>query len=550
MLIAGEPGIGKSRLAEQAGELAAGLGMRRCWARAIDDEGCPPYWMFRQVIRALGPDAEELLGDGPATGAPVLPSGEERFQFFEAITDLLTEVSRPGGLMVVLDDIQWADPSSLRLLVHLAGGLTDSRVLLIATYRDTETGQRAALKHALGDLAREASVSRIRLVGLTEAQLAEHLESLTGAAVPAAVAALVNRRTQGNPFFATELGRLLERAGSPNELERALPDGVRDAVRGRIARLRPLTQRVVATAALLGTGFDPAALAYATDLDLGEVVAALDEAVAAGIVDGTDGWRFSHDIVREVARLELGTSMRLTAHQRLAEYLERQAGADSRPAEIAHHWSRSLPVGDASRAAHWAERAAQAAMEQLAWEEAATLYGQALGAQCDRHSRCALLLGQATALVRAYDIAGAHDATLAAATIARDLGDVQSLARAALTMEGINDPNWVSAAKALTEEALAHFPEDGSPLRTRLLAQLAAHCSVINQFDRADSLSDAALRAARRNGDHAALFTAMRARQMARAFPGGVEERRGLGDELLALGSADGDDHVMLWGRL
>jgi hypothetical protein len=168
VLLAGEPGIGKTRLAEEAAGVAAGLGVPCRWGRATDEEGSPPYWLFRQVLRGLAVDrpggaAPELalvvpeLAGGARPGGPV--GAEQRFRAFEAVTAALVGAAEPGGLLVVLDDLHWADPSSLRLLVHLARAVAGSRLLVVATYRDTETGGREALRRVLGELAGSGTCS-------------------------------------------------------------------------------------------------------------------------------------------------------------------------------------------------------------------------------------------------------------------------------------------------------------------------------------------------------------------------------------------------------
>jgi hypothetical protein len=172
---------------------------------------------------------------------------------------------------------------------------------------------------------------------------------------------------------------------------------------------------VVSAAAVLGSEPDSTALVAATGRGLEEVLSALDEAAAAGILASG---RFAHDMFREAARLEVPTAQRLALHQRMAEYLTGLSDAGARVAQVAFHWLESLPAGDANQAVAWAERAADAALVQLAWEEAATLYGRALAASAlPPATRSRLLLGQARAHVRSYDVVGARPSLLAAATI-------------------------------------------------------------------------------------------------------------------------------------
>lgn len=556
LLLAGEPGIGKTRLAEEAGRLARASGMVCRWGRAVEDEGSPPYWPFRQVLRALtgfeGADRSDLSPVVPELGAPSAAgvSAEEQFRAFDAVTGFLTSAAAANGLLVVLDDIHWADASSLRLLVHLARGLAESRLAVIATYRDMEAGQRDALKQALGALSRESVVSRLRLVGLTESQVGDQLAAVTGRAVADDVAAVVSARSLGNPFFVAELGRLLTGRAPDLAAAHLLPDGVRDAVRGRLAQLSPIAGQVVSAAAVVGADVDPIGVARAMGIETDTVLSALDEAADAAVLSAADGWHFTHDLVREVARLDVPRSARLDLHQRMAEVLERQPDAAIRPTELAHHWLASLPVGDTARAIHWAERAGEAAMHQLAWDDAAEWYRQAAAIASEPDHRCELLISQARAQLRGYRLSDARESTTAAAGIARQLDDPDFFARSVLVMEGINDIAWAEDERRLCEQALARLPPGDSALRARLIAQSSVGHMMAERSADSSALSQDALAMAERVGDRAALRAALRARQMACSAPDGVRERLMLGDRLLAVGTADGDDDAVLWGRL
>ena len=204
--------------------------------RATEDEGSPPYWPFLQVFRALGRETPVEMSPGRRpSGWATVPDGvspQRRFRLFEAATGALVAEAEPGGLLVTLDDVQWADSASLRLLVHLSTALASSRLMVLVTYRDTETAGQEPLRAAVAALAREPAVTRMRLTGLDESEVATLLSGVTGWEVPASVASAVCRRTQGNPFFVGELGRLLT-----SSLDGQLPDGVRDAVRDRLNRL-------------------------------------------------------------------------------------------------------------------------------------------------------------------------------------------------------------------------------------------------------------------------------------------------------------------------
>lgn len=541
LLVSGEPGIGKTRLAEWAAGAVAAAGMRRGWGCASEDEGSPPYWPFRQAMRGV-------YGVGPVVFDVALPdrraetAAQERFRLFETVADVLRAAAEPAGLLLVLDDMQWADPASFGLLVHLARGLAHSRVLIVAGYRDTETSGRQPLQNALAALTREATVTRLHLDGLREPEVAEQLAQVTGWAVPGSVAAAVCARTRGNPFFVRELGRVLAESS-----DGALPDGVRDAVRGRLARLTPACGSLIASAAVLGSSLDPAALAAATGSDLGVVLAAVDEATMAGII-GPDR-RFAHDLIREAARADVPTAARLALHDAMAEHLAGRADADRRAAEIAHHRLEALPTGDPVAAVDAARRASAEAMAHLAWEEADSLLRRALdGAGAPPDVRSELLIARAEAQLRGYDIDGSRTSVLAAAEIGRARGDAATIAHAVLTMEGAPDFVWNETGRALCAQALAGIPAGDSAVRARLLAMLVV-------ADTWRSLADAkpraaeALAMAERAGERRAVIEALRASQIAHSGPDGTRDRLAFGDRLLVIG-ADGDDDARLWGHL
>ena len=600
VLIGGEPGIGKTRLAGEAAARAAAAGMRCVRSRAVPDEGCPPYWMFGQVVRELAVDYEpngpqradlEVLAPtaGPGASSPDAPSeappetlsdalAGRRFAVFESVRGYLTGAAAATGLVLMFDDVHWADAPSLRLLRHLSTGLGAARLLLLITYRDTETIGRDELTAFLAALAREEAVSRIRLTGLSQDEVAAQLAAVTGAAVAPEVAAAIGRRTRGNPFFVGELGRLhsansggassegassegasserasSERASSDWSSPGSLPEAVRDAVRVRLHDLTPTCREVLCAAAVLGADLDPAAVAAVSGREVTAVLAALDEAAAAGLVLSGAGWSFGHDLVRETARLELPTAERLAVHARMGSYLRGhplRGQADAAPAVIAHHLLESLPAGDAAEAARWAERAASAAMGQLAWEDAAVLYARAVRAWpgAGPADRCRRLCGLALARLRGFDLEGGSSTLREAAEAARSAGDPVLIGEVALVMEGYTDPGWVSLGKALCDEALAGLPGADAPLRARLLARRAAEATYHGEPE-AGPLSEEALAMAERLGDPHALRSALRARQLARGGPDGALDRVELGARMLALGSTDGDDEAELWGRL
>jgi ATP/maltotriose-dependent transcriptional regulator MalT len=539
VLITGEPGIGKTRLAQELGARAAGVPV--AWGRASDDEGSPPYWIFRQIARGLGGTLPPALAEGAATN----DSATARFEAFEAFSEELRKRAEPAGLIVVLDDLQWADAASLALLVHVVRGMTGSRLLLVATYRDTETGGRGALTTALAALAHEAGQTRIRLVGLPPADVRRRLEALTGQEVTPELAAVVSRRTGGNPFFVDEMAPLLGSAAD------TLPDGVLDTVRARLARLDPPCRELVATAAALGSELEPPELAVVTGHPVEVVLSALDEAGAAGLLAPGGSRRFRHDLIREAAQVDLPTATRAHAHARLASWLAERPDATERAAEIAHHWLASMPVGEPREAVEWAERAGDQALERLAWEQAAEWYRRALeaGLPLAAGVRARLLLRHATALIRNGDIQSAGEVLARSAAAARVAGDPHALGAVALALEGLSDPWGDFSGARVAAETLAQLPTEDSPLRARLLALVGGEAGFADGAD-ADRFSAEALAMADRLGDAEVLRSALRSRQMARSGPDGVHERLELAERMFALGEAEHDDDTRLWGWL
>jgi DNA-binding CsgD family transcriptional regulator/tetratricopeptide (TPR) repeat protein len=561
VLISGEPGIGKTTLAQHATTRAAEFGMRCLWGRASEQAGVPPYWLFRQVVRdAVDAALLAELGsavDDLAVVAPQLSGerrheagrGPDRFPIFEAVTGLLVAGSRPTGALVVLDDLQWADAASVQLLAHLARGVGRSRLMLLATYRDTETTDRPELLSTLAELAREPVVVRMRLVGLTGAEVAEQLEAVAGRALSAETVGLVNRRTRGNPFFVTELGLLLGQ--HPDAIDE-LPDAVRVAVDHRLSRLPPQVCKLVSAAAVLGPSTDTAQLAEVTGTPHPIVLDSIDEAIRAGVLTGPAV--FTHDLVAEVARAGLSTQDRLRLQASAAAHLARRGDAEERVDEVAHHLLESLPLGDAVEAVAWARRAARRATEQLAWEQAAALLGRAAAvAAGDRFTpedRRRLLQDQARAHLQAYQVDAAFEAARVAAAIARASADGTALAEVALALEGFVDIAQQGEVLALCEEALDLLPEEAVSLQARLLVQMAVHGQLVEPSEPARELSERALAVAERLGEPAVLMAAMHARQLARSGPDGVQERLALGDQLLEIGTSIGDYDEALWGRL
>ncbi len=563
VLVAGEPGIGKTRLVAEACRIAGTRAVPVLWGTCTDEDGAPAYWLWRQILRAwlatgaavpadLAAEIAWIAPELGVPGAPVDPAGaEQRFAAFDAAATLFTQAAAPGGLVVVVDDAQWVDPASAALLVHLARHARGARLLLAVTYRPRELAGRAAV---VADLAQLPDALLLELRGLDAAAIAEALADRIGTRPAAADVAAVAARTRGNPFFVAELGRLLADPAAPQD---QVPGAVRDAVRRRLDRLPGACRELLDVAAVLGREFALTRVADVAGRPADEVLDELTPALDDGLLDrprGRLGLRFGHDLVRETLLVELPEAQRARIHHRVATLLEPLADDPDVAPELAHHALSALPLGDPAAAVDRARRAAEVATAQLAHEEAARLFGLAVDAArgvLSAGERAELLIAAAAAHGAANDNTTATAFCTEAADLARHNGDAVLLGRAALVLPGVSDLPWLAASRQWCEEALRDLGKDDSPLRAKLLAQLC-HTMVIPEPDH-DGMGVAsaqALAMAERLDDRPSLVSALRARQLARSGADGLTERVALGTRMLALGTDSGDTEAVLWGRL
>ncbi|MDF2739153.1 MAG: transcriptional regulator, putative ATPase, winged helix family [Actinomycetia bacterium] len=402
VLVAGEPGIGKTRLAEEAARHAAAQDLRVVWGRCYQGEGAPAFWPWVQVARQLlaevapgeldamlGPSAGELSQLLPelkelVSGMeppPVVELAAARFRLYQSVTGLLRHVAAARPLLVVIDDLHWADTGSLELLAFLAAELRGARLVVLGTYRDVDLAAGQPLTETLGALARER-VERIRLRGLGKAEVARLIVTTTGSRPPEELVRAVHDRTDGNPFFVTELLRLLQSEGTLQAddvmaaARRAIPVGVREVLQRRLARLPEQTNAVLLVAATAGRGFDLDLVQAVTQLDDERTLDAVEAAVIAGLVvedeEAVGRYWFTHGLVQETLYEQLSRARRVRLHTRLAETLlglHRPEDPEHVP-ELARHAWAAVPVMGAEAALPLVLAAADNAMARLAYEQA------------------------------------------------------------------------------------------------------------------------------------------------------------------------------------
>ena len=537
VLIGGEPGIGKTRLMAElcAAAHADGAEVRsgRCFEEAI-----APYQPF---VEALG---DAWLHDAPVAGDDAQGA---RWRLFESVDAAL----RTGAPTVLaLDDLHWADKGTLLLLAHLVRATRPAALLVVGTYRESELSRTHPLAATLGDLRREGLYERVSLAGLEVADVAQLVRGWLGSEE---LAATLHEETAGNPFFLEEVVRHLRETGAGA----GIPESVREVLGRRLSRLGDGANRALQAAAVVGRDFDLALLERLDALAGVDVLEAVEEAAAAQLVreDGARPGRygFAHPLVRETVYEELSLTRRVRLHGAVADALEALHGDDpARLSELATHRLAAAAGGDPAAAVEVALRAARHCMAQLAYEDAAATATAALEALDAGGGvlRADVLLVRGDALLRCGDEAAAREAFGAAGAIARETGDAERLARAALGASGLGVTiiavdEWVVG---LLREALGAVGDDG-PLRARLLARTAIETYYVSTPPQRKATGDEAVRVAQRSLDPAALVAALNARRVALWSAAYLTERLDTAAEMVAAAERAGDVEGVLQGR-
>jgi len=578
LLLAGEPGIGKTRLAETLSHEARQQGADVFWGRCYEWEGAPPYWPWVELLRACvdSLDNETLVrraGSGASMLAQILPSlttrlpglpplplidrEEARFQLFDAVTRFIQLAAGEKPFVAVLDDLHWADEPSLRLLEYVARELPASPLLLVGTYRDVEVRRGHPLGRSLATLVRAAEPRRIALRGLSPASVNDYLQATVGRDVDASLVDAINSAADGNPFFVSEVARLLV---SDDRLEQGtdsartnwilqIPESVRDVVGRRLDQLSPDCNAVLATASVIGRVFTLNLLGYVSHHSTDELLDLLDEAENAQIIVAGNSfgqYQFRHAFIQQTLYDELSTSRRLRLHGQVGRAIE-SAHADTlapRSGELAHHFSNSPTGENVDKAVNYNLMAGDRGRTQFAWEAAIHHYQQALHLLDDQQHpderlRCETLLAlgdvrnlTATERERSGVAIGAGgsfaglDTFRQATEIARRAQLPEHLARAALGVVGVNPWTLQGGVDGirLLEEVLTALPPQDSPLYVRILARLAIEpyvAACLGMLPCGDDLrrelvdrSDAAVAMARRLDDRLSLAYALWTRCM------------------------------------
>lgn len=552
VLVAGEAGIGKTTLIERFRRSVADAGQPVLTGRAVADEGVPALWPWRRLLTdplagarldGLTPD---LLDAGTGADAALDPAAA-RFQAIDRTVAALRTAAEPAGLVLMLEDLHWADDASLLLLRHLCGEVAGSRILVVGTFRDPD--RAVGLPAPLVEVCGMSTVETLRLGPVSAADVAALLTA--AGPVHPTWPAHVHRRTGGNPLFVRELARVLAQHGVLGEPahDLPLPTELRRLVGYRLSRLSADCQRLLGVCSAIGDEVDVALLeAVEGGLD----IAVLAEAVAAGVLvedpESPATMRFSHAVVREARYESLSRAERLAVHRRLADVSE-AAGERAR-----HRVQAAVDPASRHAAALACREAARAATGRHAVEEALRWYRQAVdlwqdNGDTDGVARAGLLVDAAGA---AYSAGLALEA-LALCERAADLADrfdrPDLLAAAALVVRGIGGEVNAGVLR-LCERALATGTGDDT-VRAQLLAQQAFALSEVDSPAAAEPYSAGALALAGASGDPGALLAALHARHQVLNVPsGGVAERLALGSRMLTLAASADRLDAGLWGHI
>ena len=588
VFVSSEAGGGKTRLLEEFTQQVAATHLSVYSSWCWEGEGAQPYWPWVQILRALiatrsPEELREQMGARALDIARVIPSlreklpelpepppvqsDQERFRLFDSITCFLRCVaSNSGTQILILDDLQWADAPSLRLIEFLAHELVDAPILVLGAYREDEVEH--PLSETLGVLARRSIFEQLSLKRLTSTEIVQLLRVDGGGEPSDELTSTVVEKTDGNPFLVTEIAQLIKsqpdafKAGIKGAGTFSLPQGVTAVVQRRLAMLPPKAHRVLAVATVIGQEFSREVLVQAleAELRLEPLAEALRSNIVSEVPQTLGHYRFTHALVHEVLYEEIETSERALIHRHVAQVLEQmqRMNSTSNLAEIAFHYTEGANPDDFEKAIFFARRAGEHAVDQFAWEEASTYFQDALKMLEQREARtanerCQLLLATAESERRAGNLTRAREACTHAAELARQFELPEILGRAAL---GVKTPFDILSGSvdtvevSLLEDALRFHTEPQSLIRARLLGRLAIAKYWSDDSEPGPALTEEAISIARNSGDPSALAEALAAQIYVVSRPFLIDRQPDLENEIVRLAYESGDQNLIFLALL
>jgi class 3 adenylate cyclase/tetratricopeptide (TPR) repeat protein len=598
LLISGEPGSGKTRLLVEMAAMAHADGATVLYGRCREDLGTPYQPLLeavrhylsvcprsrlaalsehRPILVRLAPGLEALLPDR-FDPAPRERRSEQRLMT-DAMQALLTSAARHAPTMLALDEVQWARPPLLKVLRTLAAAVESNPMMLVLAYRDTEVGTDDPISDLIVDLRRMPGVDRIALTGLADddvAELVRHAAEESPTGYDAELVRGLNRYAGGSPLLITELlaavapsdGRLkrIATCAHPWDPDAAgLPHGVSESIRRRLTRLSGAARLVLEVGAVIGDEFEATQVADVASLPEANCLAALDEALAAGLLRARPGsvrhLTFANGLIRHAVYSDLAMPHRVSLHRTVAERLAKEGG--DRLSDVAEHWfAATLLAGSGAqhlaRAIDYGEHAGRLAGEEGAFSLAGRHYRHAAqlveASEPGTRRQCRLLLEAGASYARGDQLREAREAYQRAAEVARRLGDHQLLASAALGY-GIDSGNafYVRGVDetlvGLLEEALAGLEGANGPLRVRVLSRLAIELHLTGFVERREALSRQAIDVARSLADPALELVGLYGWLTATWSPDELPGRLAGSEDVIRRAGEQGDDEMVYRGH-
>jgi class 3 adenylate cyclase len=582
--ILGEPGIGKSCLAEEAAKSGADKGAIAFWGRCWEGGGAPAYWPWIQVLRGLinyadrtnvakwlgggasevvqiVPELRDVLPELPVPRQTSLSEPEQaRFRLLISAVTFLRRAAEAHPLVIVLDDLHVADPTSLMMLMALARDLRGARLMLIGTYRENEMRNSNELSGLIAEAEREGT--RLPLRGLAEADVGQFIESAAGISPAPSLVSMLEKTTEGNPFFLSEILRLMAAQGQltsspPRHLR--IPDSVRESISRRMLPLSAESRQVLTVASVIGREFDLACLETVSEIPSERIVELLDPAIRLELVTEAEGilggYIFRHALIRDTLYEAQPGNQRLGLHRRIGDAIRDGHDAEQRTAEIAYHYCAAAPAGDVESAVEYSRRSAQVATRQLAYEEAARHFNTALEVLRFAHTeteslRGELLLELGEAQTRAGYLAEARKTCLLAVDHTRRLRQAERFARAVVTAgRSVSESGTTDRALvALLTEALDLLGESDSALRAQVVARLGVELYWSDR-ERGTELCQRAVEIARRIKDQHSLVIALWAHHLSLRNPDSLNQRLADASEVITIAEQLGENDFALEAR-
>ena len=501
VMLVGEPGIGKSRMIDEFTEHARTDGAVVLTGACFEGEWSPPYAPFVEAIETYvksrrsraapgrsrlrcrtdrtprARPASEVLRDVPEPAA--LQPDEERFRLLDAVSQLLVAISQRQPVVLVLDDLHWAERGTIAMLRHVARFVPKHQTLILGAYRDVELDRQHPLADALSQLRREVEYERIALKGLSEEQIGELLTAITEHEVPEQFVRAISDETDGNPFFIREVlihladeGKIFQQDGrwtsNLSIEEMGIPEGVRQVIGRRLSRVLETTNKLLTAASGFNGPFRLDIAAAAAGIDEEAALDAIDAALESQLVRAsasTEVFEFTHALIRHTLYGELSPPRQVRLHRQIAEAMERLYGdraVDHAP-ELAYQFHRSAGLPGTEHGANYALAAAEAAEAAAAWDEASAFLQMAVELLPEDDARHALTLGRlSTALAWALRFEQAVTAAIRAADAlearegANAAGDFLAVAARILSQAGHMEGAWELAERGVPLKGDVH----------------------------------------------------------------------------------------------